>query len=525
MVNISRSDASAPQVLEFLAVTGLPHDEEARRIVRSHAIRDANRRKRALAGAAPQKMAEKARLKPAPQGNFTAKFRLDTKLKHVSKVDLHRNTKKEKKNVDGSLKVLAEEAKMISRKSRKPIPTLPGGGRFDPFDSLPVKIGSRELALLQYQSTSLKQNAFAFYSKERLFFYASADSAWLHATLSLIALHFDLKHSQGLSRECLFHRGEALRIVNERLRDSGRIVDDSTIGAIASLANFDTTNGLFSSATMHLRGLVSIVHHKSGFNNGLLALSGNELLQKIVAWSDLSYSTTWDLAPQFPILKSETCSSGLPDYMNWVTESFTPNQSLSSPHDLFGEMTEIFQTMRLLSIIMSEPSISYKIQHMFTRGLYICEYKLLVVLDQTDNTDDDFVLDRNSHIYGSTRLAAYLYLYLFLREVPWTATICNRLGKRLRRVLEGDGKADLLVVWRDDVFLLNWIATMGAAVLRESSDGKYFMGILRKLRIYLGLETELVFKQALMEVLWMYNPCLEKACAAIWQVISDGQSP
>jgi hypothetical protein len=91
------------------------------------------------------------------------------------------------------------------------------------------------------ENTALKQNAFAFYSKERLFSYASADPAWFNATLSLISLHYDLNQGHGVSRECLFHRGEALRIVNERLAASPRDVSDHTIGAIASLANFDVS--------------------------------------------------------------------------------------------------------------------------------------------------------------------------------------------------------------------------------------------------------------------------------------------
>jgi hypothetical protein len=89
------------------------------------------------------------------------------------------------------------------------------------------------------EHSALKQNAFAFYSKERLFSYAASDPAWLHATLSLISLHHDLKQGEGISRECLFHRGEALRIVNQRLVESPGHVSDPTIGAIASLANFD----------------------------------------------------------------------------------------------------------------------------------------------------------------------------------------------------------------------------------------------------------------------------------------------
>lgn len=105
------------------------------------------------------------------------------------------------------------------------------------------------------EKVSLKQNAFAFYSKEQLFAHAAVDPAWLNATLSLIALHHDLNTGKGISHECLFHRGEALRIVNERLKES-RHVNDATIGAIASLANFDVSCNEF----LHIMGMVAYTH-------------------------------------------------------------------------------------------------------------------------------------------------------------------------------------------------------------------------------------------------------------------------
>jgi hypothetical protein len=29
----------------------------------------------------------------------------------------------------------------------------------------------------------------------------------------------------------------------------------------------------------------------------------------------------------------------------------------------------------------------------------------------------------------------------------------------------------------------------------------------------------------LKEVLWMNDPCLDKGCSAVWEVISDGDTP
>lgn len=251
-------DKESKPVFEFLAVTGLPNDGESRRIVRSHAIRDANRRKFATQGnqdAAPRKAGGKA----LPQATFTTKFRLNgksTRKTVVPKETVKKNTNGLDENADNNILPLTGSLKTINRQ-RKSVLAISSLEQFDPFDSLPIKIGSKQSALLHYrgflqldirneyltdyksENSALTQNAFAFYSKERLFSYASADAAWLNATLCLISLHYDLKLGKGISRDSLFHRGEALRIVNERLKASPEDVSDSTIGAIASLANFD----------------------------------------------------------------------------------------------------------------------------------------------------------------------------------------------------------------------------------------------------------------------------------------------
>jgi hypothetical protein len=242
-------------ILEFLTTTTLPFhevvNEESRRIVRSHAIRDANRRKRL--GTSVEGQIRKGIPAPAPQSKFTAKFRLDTKPKQPPKAKSL--SKDETRDRNGKL-----DGQENSQKWRQQaFSFVPDVGNLDPFETFPIKLGPKQQALMHYrkfswlptfgfhfltgkmtEKVSLKQNAFAFYSKEQLFAHAAIDPAWLNATLSLIALHHDLNIGKGISQECLFHRGEALRIVNARLAVS-RQVNDATIGAIASLANFDVS--------------------------------------------------------------------------------------------------------------------------------------------------------------------------------------------------------------------------------------------------------------------------------------------
>jgi hypothetical protein len=133
------------QVLEFLTVTSLPYrganDEEARRIVRSHAIRDANRRKRLKPGAETKKTKVSAVTAPPPQSSLTTKFKLNKKP-----------PKGKKKTLDEYEEYMGHVVKQAAWSSLHPeIGLVIGAGLFDPFQSLPIKVGPRQEVLLDYR--------------------------------------------------------------------------------------------------------------------------------------------------------------------------------------------------------------------------------------------------------------------------------------------------------------------------------------------------------------------------------------
>lgn len=130
------------------------------------------------------------------------------------------------------------------------------------------------------------------------------------------------------------------------------------------------------------------------------------------------------------------------------------------------------------------------------------EYKLLVVLDAVDDVDLDMVMpNRNSHIYGSCRLAAYLYLYIILRELPTSATMVQMVLRRLKGILES-ASADLLILWSEDQHLFLWILYMGAIASIDGVEREFFVEVLRRAAKHLELKTLDAFTNALKEVLW-----------------------
>ena len=132
-------------VLEFLTITSLPHsgvaDKDTRWIVRSHAIRDANRRKR-LREVPEQSKLRGLALEPPAQASLTTKFKLNKKPTKCQK----RTTGK-----DGEQNEIFLSQKALRKSGSSTYTFALDTGSFDPFDTLAIKLGPRQQALLKYR--------------------------------------------------------------------------------------------------------------------------------------------------------------------------------------------------------------------------------------------------------------------------------------------------------------------------------------------------------------------------------------
>jgi hypothetical protein len=81
------------------------------------------------------------------------------------------------------------------------------------------------------------QNSFAVNPEGSWFEFASTDAAIMHATLSLVALNYDLSHHLAISDEVFYHKGEAIRLVNRTINNAIPEPIDKLVGAVAILAN------------------------------------------------------------------------------------------------------------------------------------------------------------------------------------------------------------------------------------------------------------------------------------------------
>jgi hypothetical protein len=270
------SDQS-PQTFAFVVFNQKNRNATPTKAMRAHAMRNAIRRKRL-------ETRNIALGEPAPYQ--TARFRLSSPpTKRKGTKSLEGSTSSGESVLDVSKKPVEKAYDLAQRihHDQHRLSTVPSRGRVDPFNTFPITLGPRQHMLLSYckcysshiyhlslscllsevakknlfgiDKTSFTQNSLAFYSgqKPRLFA-PSSDPAWLHATLAIVAVHYTFACGvlNGASLESLFHRGEAIRLVRDRLSDPFGGVSDNTIGAIASLANHEVSEKSFFLLVEHV---------------------------------------------------------------------------------------------------------------------------------------------------------------------------------------------------------------------------------------------------------------------------------
>jgi hypothetical protein len=103
------------------------------------------------------------------------------------------------------------------------------------FFTVDTANGTFAHSLLNTDNTSYSMNSVAINAEGDFFGHAKTDPALLHAILYLVALHYDLKYGISDSPECLYHGGEAFRMINRRLGSKDAEFSDMTIAAVAML--------------------------------------------------------------------------------------------------------------------------------------------------------------------------------------------------------------------------------------------------------------------------------------------------
>ena len=100
------------------------------------------------------------------------------------------------------------------------------------------------LSLLEYYHTSFWDNSIACNPEGKWLSVAVSDSAMLHATLCLVAIHKFQSRGGPQTNSYFWHRGEAMRLISKNLADPAHATSDATIAAVSILSSSDNSVSL-----------------------------------------------------------------------------------------------------------------------------------------------------------------------------------------------------------------------------------------------------------------------------------------
>ncbi|OAL38249.1 hypothetical protein AYO20_02308 [Fonsecaea nubica] len=321
-----------------------------------------------------------------------------------------------------------------SNEERSGISGLHGLDALDPFGTLKVDLAeSQTQSLLQYYSTSFWANSFACNPEARWISVALMDPAIIHATLSLVAIHRRDCFSFDLSKVYFKHRGEAMRIVAQRLNNLQESLSDETVGAVALLSSSDNHFEWPTEAqTTHSEGLGHLVSMRGGMET----LNSNRHIQRVVGWADLLQSAMHGtrLRTQMPTVVEKASAEGL--VPNDDSNQGQPTGASIGLKDLPQSVGDMVRQLRILSSLKAS-LLQDRQQHLcrtFSDLLWKLEYSILDVPlrpASAANRMDRDALPQHRLMENVVGTATLIFSYRILRDLA-APILYTRLSSRLR---------------------------------------------------------------------------------------------
>jgi hypothetical protein len=184
---------------------------------------------------------------------------------------------------------------------------------------------------------------------------------------------------------------------------------------------------------------------------------------------------------------------------------------------LFGSQSpiiNIIQLLRKLSSDLDRHKLSVANRLNASNNIYNLEYELLL-LNKSRPEDPE---PSSSAFYFEAmplQLAAHLFLWLAIREIPQTSELMYTLVQRLQRSLE----LKITVWWTSSLERLTWllwILFMGGVASAGRIERTWFVRQMKIVCFQLDIMTKDDMRAYLVKVLWQDAFCADR-CVSLWK--------
>lgn len=319
--------------------------------------------------------------------------------------------------------------------SAAPAPQVHDLDMLDPFHTLSVDLSESEtLSLLQYYHVSFIANSHACNPEGKWLSTALMDTAILHATLALVAIHWRDKVATDTSSLYFKHRGEAMKIIVRRLSMANHAISDATIGAVALLSSSDNHFEWSSEVQLqHSLGLARLI----ALRGGMKSLATNRQIQRVAGWADLLHSALHETKPRLDLPFSDDMIGQYAEEAKDIDQGTRTHQRNSGLVGVQHVPFIIAQTIEILRQL-TEMKISLlkdrnqEVCQRFSNLLWRLEYSILA--PQASETGAN-TIQFADHSLGSSMTdcvgtAALILSYSSFRELL-APVLFKKLGNRL----------------------------------------------------------------------------------------------
>ncbi|KAF2112849.1 hypothetical protein BDV96DRAFT_145287 [Lophiotrema nucula] len=358
-----------------------------------------------------------------------------------------------------------------------------------PPNPLPISFFPNTGILLNFYHC-LNTNSFALNPDGDWFDLIRGDAAALHALISVAgrirALQLGKEEETDVSR----HKSEALKLINQQLSANDGILTDTLIAAVAVLVNQEAMSSSFESATIHMQGLAQMVQ----LRGGLASVNSRLVLQRVIAWGDFSYSTTWGRPLFFPRLAS--LDARLPPSLRRSGSNTLKAAYASESHALPQTLFDAFDLLNAITYAIDNFETGNFGRRDISDSIYHAEYMLSELNSQVTPLGND-------HTAAALTAAALLFSHLCIRSLPVNAPRHRFLFSSLHSILQDSTLAlDPQDLEAQNCVLL-WLHCVGAADESKSIPRGLHIAEIERLCIALELRMYEDFETSLKLVLWV----------------------
>ncbi|KUJ22896.1 uncharacterized protein LY89DRAFT_729003 [Mollisia scopiformis] len=376
----------------------------------------------------------------------------------------------------------------------------PSNGMLDPFSAMAVLITPRtQLLLHHYFSDSLLSSWLMMPMRRTLLSLAVHDTAMFHSFLCHYATKFNVQFRTNNSTESMYHATTTASLINEKLSDSSQALTDETIGTVANMAAYESSNGSMSSMVIHMDGLEKMVNLRGGLHEGGFSM----IIQRIIGWADYHVATAILQKPRFPpLLLPETAGPQDDHSLRTGLPQCCPFKGSGAPNfeQLSYGIRDLAEKLRIIRQASKIPSEDI----WYSDKIYFLQRNLF---DLAQSGSDATPLDR------VCALAALIYCGHCLRDIPLSYAVTANAVTRLKNSLELLELTSLHEQHLTDKCF--WILGFGGVAAEGKPEQEWFAVKFRAMSDYMGLPDWTVARSCLDRILWQVE--LDAAGERLWE--------